>query len=42
VEVEAEMTPSGGFGVRGRHLGDDVGKEEEEEEWDGMEMEMEL
>ncbi|KAN0125870.1 hypothetical protein V8E52_001077 [Russula decolorans] len=42
VEVEAETTPSGGFGVRGRHLGDDVGKEEEEEEWDGMEMEMEL
>ena len=42
VEVEAEATSSGGFGVRGRHLGDDVGKEEEEEEWDGMEMEMEL
>jgi hypothetical protein len=41
VEVEAETTP-GGFGVRGRRLGDDVGKEEEEEEWDGMEMEMEL
>lgn len=38
VEVEAETTSSGGFGVRG----DDVGKEEEEEGWDGMEMEMEL
>ncbi len=45
MEVEAETTPSGAFGVRGRHLSDDgdVGvKEEEEEEWDGMEMEMEL
>jgi len=45
VEVEAEPTASGGFSVRGRHLGDDgdVGvKEEEEEAWDGMEMEMEL
>jgi hypothetical protein len=47
VEVEAETTPSGGFGVRGQHLGDDIDvgvKEEEEEEggWDGMEMEMEL
>jgi hypothetical protein len=46
-EVEAETTPSRGFGVGGQHLGgdDDVGvKEEEEEEggWDGMEMEMEL
>lgn len=46
VEVEAETTPSGRFGVRGQHLGDDdVGvKEEEEEEggWDGMDMDMEL
>jgi hypothetical protein len=42
VEVEAETMSSGGFGMRGRHLVDDVGKEEEEEEWDGMEMEMEL
>ena len=42
VEVEAETTPSGGFDVRGRHLGDDVGKDEEEEGWDGIEMEMEL
>ena len=42
MEVEAETAPSGGFGVRGRHLGEDVSKEEEEEGWDGMEMEMEL
>ena len=45
VEVEAETTPSGRFSVRGRHLGDDgdVGvKEEENEEWDGMDMDMEL
>jgi len=47
VEVEAETTPSGRFGMGGRPLGDegDVSvKEEEEEEggWDGMEMEMEL
>jgi len=47
VEVEAETTPSGGFGMSGLHLGDegDISvKEEEEEEggWDGMEMEMEL
>lgn len=47
VEVEAETTPSGGFGMRGPHVSEegDVGvKEEEEEEggWDGMEMEMEL
>jgi len=47
VEVEAETTPSGRFGVRGQHLGEDGDisvKEEEEEDggWDGMEMEMEL
>jgi hypothetical protein len=47
VEVEAETTPSAGFGARGQHLGDDGDvsvKEEEEDEggWDGMEMEMEL
>jgi len=47
VEVEAETTPSGIFGVHGPHLdmeGDVSVKEEEEEEggWDGMEMEMEL
>jgi len=47
VEVEAETTSSGRFGVHGPHLdveGDVSVKEEEEEEnsWDGMEMEMEL
>jgi len=47
VEVEAETTPSGRFGVHRPHLdmeGDVSVKEEEEEEsgWDGMEMEMEL
>ena len=47
MEVEAETTPSVGFGMRGLHLGDEgdiTVKEEEEEEggWDGMEMEMEL
>lgn len=46
VEVEAETTP-GGFSMRRQHFGDEdaIGvKEEEEEEdgWDGMEMEMEL
>jgi hypothetical protein len=42
VEVEAETTSSGGFRVHGRPLGEDIGKEEEEDGWDGMEMEMEL
>ena len=46
MEVEAETTP-GGFSMRRQHFGDEdaIGvKEEEEEEdgWDGMEMEMEL
>jgi len=45
VEVEADTAPSGGFGVRGPHLGDEADfgvKEEEEGGWDGIEMEMEL
>ena len=47
VEVDAETTPSGGFSMRRPHIGNDeaVGVKEEEEEddgWDGMEMEMEL
>ncbi len=45
VEVEADAAPSGGFSTRGRFIGGegDVSvKEEDEGEWDGMEMEMEL
>ena len=46
VEVETDATPSGGFSARGRFIGDEgdvsVKEEEEEEGWDGMEMDMEL
>jgi hypothetical protein len=45
VEVDAETTPSGRFSMHRQHSGDEeaVGvKEEEEDGWDGMDMEMEL